>query len=143
MGAEHGIVLERTGGIDALPVPGEQPGPDSREAYSLKVTSDGVTASARSSAGLYYAVQTLEQLAKGQARRTVLPVVEIKDWPALAYRGVMMDMSHGALPTEKEVERQLDFLARWKTNQYYFYSEASIELKGFRSHQSGRPIHAR
>jgi N-acetyl-beta-hexosaminidase len=43
-----------------------------------------------------------------------LPVVEIKDWPALAYRGVMVDMSHGALPTEKEVKRQLDFLARWK-----------------------------
>jgi hypothetical protein len=129
---EHGILLERTGGIEALPVPDEHPGPDSREAYSLKVTGDGVTASARSSAGLYYAVQTLKQLAEGTGAQGVLPVVEIKDWPALAYRGVMMDMSHGALPTEKEVERQLDFLARWKTNQYYFYSEISIELKGFR-----------
>ena len=129
---EHGILLERTGGVDALPVPGEQPGPDSREAYSLKVTSDGVTVTARSSAGLYYAVQTLKQLAQGMGDHAALPVVEIKDWPTLAYRGVMVDMSHGALPTEKEVERQLDFLARWKTNQYYFYSEASIELKGFR-----------
>jgi len=129
---EHGISLERTGGTDALPVPGEHPGPDSREAYSLKVTADGVTASARTSAGLYYAVQTLKQLVEGTGAQGVLPVVEIKDWPVLAYRGVMMDMSHGALPTEKEVERQLDFLARWKTNQYYFYSEVSIELKGFR-----------
>ena len=128
---EHGILLERTGRIDALPVPDEHPGPDSREAYALKVTADGVTASARSSAGLYYAVQTLKQLVEWRGAQGVLPVVEIKDWPALAYRGVMVDMSHGALPTEKEVERQLDFLARWKTNQYYFYSEASIELKGF------------
>ena len=40
----------------------------------------------------------------------------------------MVDMSHGALLTEAEVERQLDFLARWKVNQYYFYNEASIEL---------------
>jgi hypothetical protein len=127
----HGILLKRTGGIDPLPVPGEQPGPDSREAYSLNVTAEGVTASARSSAGLYYAVQTLEQLVEGQGARAILPVVEIKDWPALAYRGVMVDMSHGALPTEKEVERQLDFLARWKLNQYYFYSEDSIELKGY------------
>jgi hypothetical protein len=127
----HGILLERTGGIDALPVPGEHPGPDSREAYSLKVTADGATASARSSAGLYYAVQTLRELVEGTGAQAALPAVEIKDWPALAYRGVMMDMSHGALLTEKEVERQLDFLARWKTNQYYFYSEASIELKGF------------
>ena len=129
---EHGILLERTGGIDALPVPGERPGPESREAYSLTVTANGVRASARSSAGLYYAVETLKQLVEGHGAAAVFPLVDIKDWPALAYRGVMVDMSHGALPTEKEVERQLDFLARWKTNQYYFYSEASIELKGFR-----------
>jgi hypothetical protein len=128
---ERGILLERTGGINALPTPGELPGPDSREAYSLKIARDGVTASARSSAGLFYAVQTLEQLVEGTGAHGVLPLVEIKDWPTLAYRGVMVDMSHGALPTEKEVERQLDFLARWKTNQYYLYSEASIELKGF------------
>lgn len=128
---EHGILLERTGGIDALPLPGEHPGPDSREAYSLQVTADGVKASARSSAGLFYAVQTLEQLVEGKGARAVLPVVEIKDWPALAYRGAMVDVSHGPLPTEQEVERQLDFLARWKNNQYYLYSEASIELKGF------------
>src|SRR5438552_7716470 len=43
----------------------------------------------------------------------------------------MVDMSHGPLPTEDEVKRQLDFLARWKANQYYFYAEASIELDGF------------
>jgi hexosaminidase len=128
---EHGILLERTGGIDALPVPDEHPGPDSREAYSLKVSADGVTVTARSSAGLYYAAQTLEQLVEGIGAQAVLPAVEIKDWPLLSYRGVMVDMSHGALPTEQEVERQLAFLAKWKTNQYYFYSEASIELKGY------------
>ncbi|MDR3677500.1 MAG: glycoside hydrolase family 20 zincin-like fold domain-containing protein, partial [Acidobacteriota bacterium] len=59
---EHGILLERTGGINALPVPGELPGPDSREAYSLKIAGDGVKVTARSSAGLFYAVQTLKQL---------------------------------------------------------------------------------
>ncbi len=127
----RGIFLERTGSIDPLPVPGERTGPDSREAYSLKITSEGATVSARSSAGLYYAIQTLGQLVEGSGAGAVLPVVEIKDWPALAYRGVMVDMSHGALPTEKEVERQLEFMARWKANQYYFYSEDSIELKGY------------
>lgn len=128
---ERGISLERTGGVDALPVPGEQPGPNSREAYKLKVTTDGVTITARSSAGLFYAAQTLRQLAVGAGAQAALPIVEIKDWPALAYRGVMVDMSHGALPTEREVDRQLDFLARWKINQYYLYTEGSIELKGF------------
>ena len=35
------------------------------------------------------------------------------------------------MPTEEEIQRQIDFLARWKGNQYYFYSELSIELKGY------------
>ena len=43
----------------------------------------------------------------------------------------MVDISHGPLPTENEIKRRLDFLARWKANQYYLYSEASIELSGY------------
>lgn len=65
-----------------LPVPNEHPGPDSREAYSLKISAHGVTASARSSAGLFYAVQTLKQVVEGTGAQAVLPVVKIKDWPA-------------------------------------------------------------
>ena len=130
-GAQPAIVLDRTGAVDALPMPGEKPGPESREAYDLKVTPEGVTVHARSSAGIFYGVETLRQLVEGEGEQAVLPEVEIHDWPSLAYRGTMVDMSHGPLPTEREVERQLDFLARWKANQYYFYSEDSIELEGF------------
>ena len=125
------IVLRRTGTIGALPTPGEPPGPDSREAYWLTITSGGVELRAVSSAGLYYGVQTLCQLAEGAGESAALPEVTIHDWPAFAYRGTMVDMSHGPLPTEGEVKRQLDLLARWKANQYYFYSEASIQLDGY------------
>jgi hexosaminidase len=125
------IVLKRTGEVGALPLPGEHPGPASREAYSLKVTPDKGEVQAASSAGLFYGVQTLCQLVEGNAAEAVLPEVEIHDWPSMAYRGTMVDMSHGPLPTEAEIKRQLDFLARWKANQYYLYSEASIELAGY------------
>jgi hexosaminidase len=125
------IVLKRTGEVDALPLPGERPGPTSREAYRLQVRPDRGEVEATSSAGLFYGVQTLCQLIEGPAAEAVLPEVEIHDWPALAYRGTMVDMSHGPLPTENEIKRQLDFLARWKANQYYLYSEASIELEGY------------
>ena len=63
--------------------------------------------------------------------RAMLPEVEVEDWPATAYRGAMIDMSEGPFPTEAEVKRQIDFLARWKVNQYYFYSETSIALDGY------------
>ena len=125
------IVLERAGLVGALPLPGEQPGPESREAYWLTITPARVELRAVSSAGLYYGAQTICQLVEGSGDSATVPEVEIHDWPEFAYRGTMVDMSHGPLPTEDEVKRQLDFLARWKANQYYFYSEASIELKGY------------
>ncbi|MFB3922181.1 MAG: beta-N-acetylhexosaminidase [Terriglobia bacterium] len=125
------ITLRRTGAADPLPVPGEAPGRESREAYWVTVKPEGVEVRGISSAGLFYGVQTVCQLVEGSAADAALPEVEIRDWPSLVYRGVMMDLSHGALHTERELKRQLDFLARWKINQYYFYSEASIELDGF------------
>ena len=126
-----GIVFKRTGPVDALRLPGERPGPESREAYTLMVTPEGVEIQAASSAGLFYGVQTLCQMVEGEGAKAILPEAEIHDWPSLAYRGTMVDMSHGPLPTESEVERQLDFLSRFKANQYYLYNEASIELKGY------------
>jgi hypothetical protein len=129
--AAHTIALHRTGVVDPLPGPDDRPGPDSREAYILRISSNGAEISARSSAGLYYAVQTIRQMVDENAGEKSLPEVEIHDWPALAYRGFMMDTSHGPLPTEDEIKRQIDFLARWKANQYYLYSEANIELRGY------------
>jgi hexosaminidase len=125
------IVLRRTGAVGALALPGEQPGPNSREAYELTAKPDRIELRAQSTAGLFYGVQTMCQLAQGADGGAMLPEVEIHDWPSLAYRGTMVDMSHGPLPTEDGVKRQLDFMARWKLNQYYFYNEASVELEGY------------
>jgi hypothetical protein len=127
-GGNRSIVLKRTGAVDALPGANEHAGPDSRETYTLRVTSDRVEIVSRSSAGVYYGIQTLRQMVEQGA---FVPAADVRDWPSLPYRAFMMDMSHAQLPTVEEIERQLDFLARWKTNQYYFYSESSIELKGF------------
>jgi hypothetical protein len=126
------ILLDRIAGTDQpLALPGDSPGPHSDEAYDLAVTAEGIRIHARSSTGIFYGVQTLRQLVEGSGSRAVLPQVEIHDWPSLAFRGTMVDISHGPLPTEKEIERQIAFLARWKGNQYYLYTEDSIELTGY------------
>ena len=125
------ILLNRTGEAGALPADMESPGPDSRESYTLQVTPKGAEIRARSSAGIFYGVQTLLQMVEGTGAEAVLPVAEVKDWPALAYRGVMIDFSEGELIRVSEAERQIDLMARFKINQYYFYSEASIEFEGY------------
>jgi hexosaminidase len=125
------ILLNRTAAGAALPGDNEHAGPDSREAYSLQVTPKGAEIRAASSAGLFYGVQTLLQMVEGSGLQAALPAGAIRDWPALPYRGFMMDLSHGQLLRVSEIERQLDLLARFKANQYYFYSEASIEFEGY------------
>jgi hexosaminidase len=130
-GAGASIILERTGSIDPLPVPEEKPGPDSRESYRIKVTISSIRITAKSSAGLFYGVQTLQQMIEGSGDKAIIPEVEIEDWPSLAYRGYMMDMSHSQFFKIEEIKNQIDFLSHWKANWYLFYSEASIELEGF------------
>ena len=125
------IVLHRTGQDAPLPGAEDKPGPDSREAYSIKVTPQGAEIRARSSAGIFYGVQTLLQMTEGTGTQAFLPSVEVRDCPSLPYRGFMMDVSHGQRLRLEEIERQIDALARFKGNQYYFYSEASVELDGY------------
>jgi hypothetical protein len=125
------IRLVRTGEVAALPAADERPGPGSRESYRISIRRDGVELKSPSSAGLFYAAQTLRDMLENSEGAPSLPVAEVEDWPAMSYRGFMMDMGHGAVPTEEEVKRQIDFLSRWKANQYYFYAETTIELKGY------------
>jgi hexosaminidase len=114
-----------------VPLPDEKPGPGSRESYHLSVKPGKVIVEARSDAGVFYALQTLGQMIEGENSESYIPEAEIDDYPELAYRGVMMDFSHGGLLTEQEIKNQIDFLSRWKMNQYYFYNEISIEMKGY------------
>jgi hexosaminidase len=104
---------------------------ESRESYTLSIGPSGVKLHAKTTAGLFYAVQTFRQLIEGSPNSYTLPFVEIADWPSMPYRGFMMDMSHGAILTVAEVERQLDLLAEFKANQYFFYVETDLDLDGY------------
>ena len=123
------IVLRRTGASNPLPVPGEKPGADSREAYTIHIDANGAEVRARSSAGVYYGVQTLCQMAEGGAHG-YLPEATLSDWPETAFRGTMVDMSEGQLLRIGEIKQQIDLMARLKMNQYYFYNELTIALDG-------------
>lgn len=125
------IVLKRSGAMATLPQIDDKSGPNSREYYEISIHGNKVMVISPSSAGLFYGVQTLRQLISKDDKGVFLPEVSIIDWPEMVYRGFMMDMTHMQFPTIQEIKEQLDFLSRWKVNQYYFYSEANIELDGF------------
>lgn len=125
------ITLFCNGKLAELPGVDEKTGPQSREAYQLTVADNRIQLKANSSAGLYYAAQTLRQLIQKHGATLAVQNTQITDWPEMAYRGFMMDMSHMQFPKMEEIKHQLDFMARWKLNQYYFYSEANIELDGY------------
>lgn len=91
-----------------------------KEAYRLRVDGSGIALDAKSGAGLYYALQTLEQLFPADAADQTLQDVAIDDAPAFAWRGVMLDVSRHFydVPT---VERFIDLASHYKLNTFHWH----------------------
>lgn len=93
------------------------------EAYTLTITEKGITAKASTTAGLFYAAQTLLQLpsmADAGKGKVEMPIVNIKDSPRFAYRGVMLDPCRHFLPVEA-VKKQIDVLSTYKINRIHWH----------------------
>lgn len=92
------------------------------EGYAITIGDDGsVALDAADDAGAFYARATLAQLAR--LHDGDLPVGSIRDWPDLAVRAVMLDISRDKVPTMATLLALIDRLAGWKVNQLQLYSE--------------------
>ena len=58
------------------------------------------------------------------------PEVAIRDWPAMKWRGVSIDISRGPIPTLKFMENQIRVLAGFKLNMYALYMEDVFTVPG-------------
>ena len=96
------------------------------EGYTLEVTPQQIVVAANTEAGLFYGVQTLRQLLRTQGRR--IPALTIRDWPALAHRGVMLDISRGKVPTLQTLFALVDGLAEYKYNHLQLYTEHTFSF---------------
>jgi len=88
------------------------------EAYVLEVTAEGVKMTASSQIGEMNAKKTLEQLVKlGQG---TVPCCRIVDWPALRWRGCMLDTARNFLdvPSLKDL---IDVMAAYKLNLFHWH----------------------
>ncbi|HEV2224075.1 MAG TPA: glycoside hydrolase family 20 zincin-like fold domain-containing protein, partial [Candidatus Acidoferrales bacterium] len=58
------------------------------------------------------------------------PAIAIRDWPAMKWRGVSIDISRGPIPTLKFMENQIRVLAGFKINMYALYMEDVFTVPG-------------
>lgn len=88
------------------------------EGYRLEVTSDEVKLKAKTSAGLFYGIQTLVQLA--EAGHGKVRACSIDDAPRFPYRGIMLDVSRHFRSLDF-VKKQIDLLSSLKINRLHLH----------------------
>lgn len=98
------------------------------EGYNLKVTGSGVTIEAATSAGLYYAFQTVKKVLPANVMVNVadhdavysLPIVDIKDEPRYEHRGYELDCARHFFETD-QVKKMIDVMSFYKMNRLHWH----------------------
>lgn len=91
------------------------------EGYLLSVSKQGVIIQANAHAGLFYGLQSLRQMLPLNAvPEVVLPFMEIKDYPRLAWRGLHLDVGRHFFSAE-DVKRYIDLMAMYKINTFHWH----------------------
>jgi hypothetical protein len=101
----------------------ESPASLDQEGYLLSVTTQEIVIGGKTSAGVFYGLQTLKQLVRGESNEAFIQGIKISDWPAMRWRGVSDDISRGPVPTVDYIKRQLRTFAAFKLNMHSFYME--------------------
>lgn len=95
------------------------------EGYLLEIRNTGITLSANTEQGIFYAYQTLVQMLPNDVTGTAysaitLPECTILDYPRFAWRGVHLDVSRHFFPV-KFIKKYLDVMASYKMNRFHFH----------------------
>jgi N-acetyl-beta-hexosaminidase len=93
------------------------------EGYVISASHDSLTVTAATAEGLFYGAQTVKQLIVGNGPKAFLQAANIRDWPAMKYRGLDDDLSRGPVPTLDFQKKQIRTIAAYKINIYSPYFE--------------------
>ncbi len=109
------------------------------EAYQLLVDNKQVRLTGNG-AGLFYGLQTLEQLSPVEKKKeVVIPAVSINDQPRFGYRGLMLDVSRHFFSVAY-IKKFLDVMAHFKFNRFHWHLTDDqgwrIEIKKYPKLQS-------
>lgn len=89
--------------------------PNQQEGYYLSVNDKEIILAGNDERGTYYALQTLKQLLQNNQ----LPIIEIKDYPSVRFRGVVEGF-YGTPWSHEARLRQLKFYGKNKMNTYIY-----------------------
>lgn len=89
-----------------------------------------LSVAAHDEAGLFYAAQTLRQLAGLSHERGAVPLCHIADAPDFPNRGLMLDVARDKVPTMETLYGIVDHMASWKYNQLQLYTEHTFAYAG-------------
>ena len=91
------------------------------EAYRLTVTDGGVSVEAITQKGVYWAMQTLDQLiTKQDDGSSFIPACNIVDYPAFRIRGFMHDVGRSFISVE-EIKKNIALLSKFKINVFHWH----------------------
>lgn len=94
------------------------------EGYSIVSGPNALTLTGATASGTFYAAQTAKQLLSTDAAgQTTLHAADIRDWPAMKYRGLHDDLSRGPVDTLEFQKKIVRTLAAYKDNVYSPYFE--------------------
>jgi hexosaminidase len=93
------------------------------EGYVITKIGKTLTVIGNSAAGVFYGAQTVKQLIEGNGESAVLHEANVRDWPAMKYRGLDDDLSRGPVTTLEFQKHLIRTLAAYKVNLYSPYFE--------------------
>ncbi len=107
---------------------------DSDGSYNLKIDQNRIIISSLSDKGIFYGLQTLNQVIKNfivnqkgskgvPLPELILPHLVVRDAPDLNIRGIVQDISRGQIFTIENAKRYIDILCHYKLNFYGLYIE--------------------
>lgn len=111
-----------------------------KEGYTLKITPESVTVTGGSAAGVFYGIQSLNQMrivladqwkkAHPGSKSVVvqLPAVTLEDAPACEWRGAMMDSARH-FQKKEFVKKFIDSMAMYKLNRMHWHL---VDSEGWR-----------
>lgn len=87
--------------------------------YELEIRPEKIIITANSDEGLFYGVQTLNQI-MASCKRKALPCLKIEDSPRFPYRGLHLDVSRHFFDAGF-IKKQMDVIASYKLNRFHWH----------------------